>query len=83
MLLYFTQQGCKLNDEKLQRTLNFEIRIVLERVKCMLNIWANELWEKKYVRMIAFILLMLIEMYVVYKGGKDLGRDFLFDMIYG
>ena len=49
----------------------------------MLNIWANELWEKKYARMIAFILLMLIEMYVVYKGGKDLGRDFLFDMIYG
>lgn len=47
-----------------------------------MKIWVYELWDKKYVRVIVYVLLALIEIGVVYKGGKDLGRDFLFEWIY-
>ena len=47
-----------------------------------MKIWVYKLWDKKYVRMIVYILLTLIEMGIMYKCGKDLGRDFLFEWIY-
>ena len=47
-----------------------------------MKIWVYKLWDKKYIRVIFYVLLTLIEIAIVYKGGKDLGKDFLYEWIY-
>lgn len=47
-----------------------------------MKIWVYKFWDKKYIRVIFYVLLTLIEIAIVYKGGKDLGKDFLYEWIY-
>ena len=49
----------------------------------MMDKCVYEIINNKYVSKIIFVLLFLVEMVLIYKCGKDFGKDFLYEWIYG